>query len=353
MTTQAQTDGQDHIEIIDLIRGLAAFSVCWYHFTNGNTGFLSDGWLKASGHLGTFGAEMFFVVSGFILPLTMHKRQYRMRSHAVAFMGKRVARLHPPYLAAIALAWGLWYIVTLVPGFQGSPPHIGVRDVVTHFTYTTAIVGDPWAVPALWALAIEMQFYLVLTVAYVALVDTRAWVRIGVVAVFALASLLPVRSAFLPHWSSLFALGFATFLYVRRLNGLPTFVALAALCVVCSSVVQDWEVGLVSLLTALAVAFVRLPMPRLVKWLGMVSYSLYLLHIPVGGRVINLGARLGGGTATKLAVITVALAVSIGTAYVAYLLIEKPAHRLARRIRYRPRVPTIPVEGAEIAGPVL
>ena len=343
----------ERIEVIDLIRGLAAFSVCWFHFTQGNRGFLPDGWLRASGHLGTFGAEMFFVVSGFILPLTMYKRNYRVQHHGLAFMGKRVARLHPPFLFAVAVAWGLWYLGSLVPGFQGEPLSIGLRDVVTHFTYTTAIVGDQWAIPALWALAIEMQFYIVLALAYAGLVDRRVWIRVGVVVAFALSSLLPIGGAFLPHWSSLFGLGLATFLFLRRLVSAPVYAGLAILCVACSVYVQDWEVGLVALLTALAVAFVRLPMPKPIQWLGMISYSLYLLHIPIGGRVINLGTRLGDGMGTRLAVLAAAIVASIAAAYVAYLVIEKPAHRLARRIRYRPGAPARAVEGAEIAGPVL
>lgn len=345
--------GNERIEVIDLIRGLAAFSVCWFHFTQGNVNFLPDGLFKASGHLGTFGAEMFFVVSGFILPLTMHKRDYHVRDHGMAFMGKRVARLHPPFLLAVAVAWALWYVGSFVPGFQGAPLAISWRDVATHFTYTTAIIGDAWAIPALWALAIEMQFYLVLTVAYMGLVDRRLWVRACVVIAFALSSLAPVSGAFLPHWASLFGLGLATFLFLRQLITPLLFAVLAALCVACSVYVQDWEVGLVALATSLAVAFVRLPMPKPVQWLGMISYSLYLLHIPIGGRVINLGMRLGDGMGVRVAVLVAAIVVSIAAAYVAYILVEKPAHRLARRIRYRPGLVTDPVERAEIAGPVL
>ena len=125
-------------------------------------------------------------------------------------------------------------------------------DVLTHFTYTTAIVGDSWANPALWALAIEMQFYLLISVAYAALVHPNRAVRVGVVVVFALASLLPIGRAFLPHWSSLFGLGLATFLFLRDLIGRPTYAALAVLCVLCSVYVQDWAVGAVALATALA-----------------------------------------------------------------------------------------------------
>jgi hypothetical protein len=52
------------IETVDALRGVAALSVAWYHFTHGNLTFLRDGRLKSSGAYGWLGLEMFFVLSG-------------------------------------------------------------------------------------------------------------------------------------------------------------------------------------------------------------------------------------------------------------------------------------------------
>src|SRR5207244_1915888 len=64
------------IEAIQGLRGLAAFSVCWFHFTNGNPTFLSPGILKSSGTLGGLGVEIFFVISGFIVPYSLYTSGY-------------------------------------------------------------------------------------------------------------------------------------------------------------------------------------------------------------------------------------------------------------------------------------
>jgi peptidoglycan/LPS O-acetylase OafA/YrhL len=64
-------------------------------------------------------------------------------------------------------------------------------------------------------------------------------------------------------------------------------------------------------------------------WLGDISYSLYLLHMPVGFAALGVLHRLEvpNSLATFLAMGAVLMA-STG----AYLLVEKPSQRLARRL---------------------
>jgi peptidoglycan/LPS O-acetylase OafA/YrhL len=59
------------LEIISLLRVLAALGVAWFHFTNGNVSFLDAGWLKNSGKYGWLGVEVFFVISGFVVPYSL------------------------------------------------------------------------------------------------------------------------------------------------------------------------------------------------------------------------------------------------------------------------------------------
>src|SRR6476659_1629485 len=89
---------------IDVLRGVAAVAVAWFHFTNGNQQFMSAGLIKSSGHYGWLGVEVFFVVSGFIIPYSLYRGGYRVRLHWRRFVAKRILRLDPPYIAAIVLA---------------------------------------------------------------------------------------------------------------------------------------------------------------------------------------------------------------------------------------------------------
>src|ERR1035438_4700620 len=102
---------------IDCLRSVAALSVAWFHFTVAS-GILHSGGLYYSGLYGWVGVEMFFVISGFIIPYSLYGAGYRNRDFGL-FLIKRIARLDPPYFADILLCIALSYAVTLAPGFRG------------------------------------------------------------------------------------------------------------------------------------------------------------------------------------------------------------------------------------------
>jgi len=62
---------------------------------------------------------------------------------------------------------------------------------------------------------------------------------------------------------------------------------------------------------------------RVLRFLGTISYSLYVVHVPIGGRVVNLGKRFIDGSAQELVLSLVALCISIAAAYIFYLAVER------------------------------
>ncbi len=71
--------------------------------------------------------------------------------------------------------------------------------------------------------------------------------------------------------------------------------------------------------------------------MGLISYSLYLVHVPIGGRVVNLGTRFAHSLPLQCLVLAGAVAVSIFSAFLMYLAVERPSQRLSARITYRNR----------------
>ena len=73
----------------------------------------------------------------------------------------------------------------------------------------------------------------------------------------------------------------------------------------------------------------------MLTWLGLISYSLYLMHVPIGAKIIDLGARFTDGGIGAILVLAAATGGSIVAAWVLYRSVELPSRRLSARISYR------------------
>ena len=96
-------------------------------------------------------------------------------------------------------------------------------------------------------------------------------------------------------------------------------------------------VAIAALISAWVIAWVRLGQVPGLCWLGTVSYSLYLLHIPIGGRVINLGARFAHQTWSQMLVLALAVGLSLLAAWLFFRYVEQPAIAWSRHIPYNRR----------------
>lgn len=320
---------------IDALRGAAALAVAWFHFTNGTADFLDKGLLKTSGARGWLGVEVFFVISGFIIPYSLHRGRYRLQSHWKVFVAKRLIRLDPPYIACIVLVVALQYASSMTPGFRGQPPHYSWTQLALHLGYLNAYFGGTWVNPVFWTLAIEFQFYLLIALIYPLLSDRRAWVRLSCVAILAAMSISLPATNLVFQWLGLFGLGIISFqFFIGLIDRTTYFVALAAMTAVCYSVFGAM-ITAVGLASALAITFLRIRPTSFLSLLGAISYSVYLLHVPLGGRVINLGMRLSPTLLNRSLTLAGAVVVTVLAAYVFYRTVELPAQKWSARIKYK------------------
>ncbi|MEZ5304517.1 MAG: hypothetical protein R3F11_28305 [Verrucomicrobiales bacterium] len=72
---------------------------------------------------------------------------------------------------------------------------------------------------------------------------------------------------------------------------------------------------------------------------GSISYSLYLIHVPIFGQVYNLGCRFVSKELMGYLLVPASLLVCIPAAWLFYQFIERPSQRLASRIKYRRPAP--------------
>jgi peptidoglycan/LPS O-acetylase OafA/YrhL len=113
-----------------------------------------------------------------------------------------------------------------------------------------------------------------------------------------------------------------------------TNAALLALCVVATGCLGGWALGITVGGTAVTIfAFREAKLGRWAYMVGGCSYSLYLTHTSIGGRVVNLAKGWTGGSEAGAAVaILLALAVSFSFAMLFAWGVETPSRRLARRL---------------------
>jgi peptidoglycan/LPS O-acetylase OafA/YrhL len=312
---------------VDFLRGLAALSVAWYHFTLGS-GLLHDGWLYRSGQYGWTGVEVFFVISGFIIPYSLYLADYRNTQFG-RFLLKRIARIDPPYFAGIALCLILSYLVTLAPGFRGEPPHYTWEQLAAHVAYVNSFVHLRWVNVVFWSLGIEFQYYLLIGLAFPLLVTRRGGPRFAFLTLLLALSIAIRDEALLFRYLPFFVAGNLAFQSkVGLISTRELAVGLAVTAIA-------GPLAILGIAAALVIRFVHMRRSRLTDF-GLISYSLYLLHVPIGGKIVNLGGRFAHGTPQVALLLLTALAISVIAANVFYRWVELPSQRWSSAIAWRP-----------------
>jgi peptidoglycan/LPS O-acetylase OafA/YrhL len=303
-------------------------------------------------HEGNLGVDLFFVLSGFLITtLLLEERAATGRISFSAFYRRRAARLMP----GLVLMLAIYTIVT-----RGADPWA----VVFGATYTSNIAhlldpsSGPFALGHLWSLAQEEQFYLLWPPLLLLLV--RRWPALltrliglmilavvleKVVLLSTGASLLRVYGGPDTHadpilvgclFGVLFATGRAP--KVGRFGG-----PIALTAVVGGVVTAEWVPILHAtsiLRTAFAVACAFLILAgiegrsvaralsmRPFTFLGRISYSLYLWHVPIVAAA-GATAMAGGGMRS-----VVAVCASVAVATASFYLFEQPLNQRWRQRR--------------------
>ncbi len=317
------------IGIVGALRGFAALSVCWYHFVWGqNTP------LKWSAKYGWLGVHIFFVISGFIIPYSLYQYRYSIRDY-FRFLGKRLARLHPPYLVSIGVVVALGYAMMLIPHWSAPHPDVAPVNLASHFFYLNDFIGRPWLNVVYWTLSIELQWYLLLGLAFPLLAHRRWHHQLAGTLLVLLGHRLVPNEHIIFHIVPVFLIGVFVFQYRVGISSLGrALVSIGAMFAIMKTPI-GLPVSIVGVASGLIIAFVTVENRWMLK-LGEVSYSLYLLHIPIGLRVIDFASRLPYSGQLILLIDIVAMATSIYASVLFYRWIESPSQKWSSAIKIKP-----------------
>jgi len=164
---KSQPHPEGRLQSIDALRGVAALGVVIYHAVMQTANAVPDNifrwpvnlvqFLSSFGYIGVF---LFFVISGFCIHLQWAKSRANGTSHEIVFTSfwkRRIRRLYPPYIFALAL---FFLIAALSTGINFT--HFFVYDVVMHLLMLHNL--DPNTCYSIngvfWTLAVEEQLYL-------------------------------------------------------------------------------------------------------------------------------------------------------------------------------------------------
>jgi peptidoglycan/LPS O-acetylase OafA/YrhL len=319
---------------IEFLRGVAAALVCYFHLSSGNIGFLPDtSIVKRSGSWGWAGVEIFFVISGFVIPYAMYRKNYTIRNIFV-FLKKRIIRIEPPYLVSIIIVIFLGFISTLSPFYRGMPFSVDWINVVSHVAYLNVITEGAWLNPVYWSLAIEFQYYLLIALLFPLLVSDKRYVRLLFFVCFLALSFLPIAPGrFILNYTGYFLAGILLFQWVYKIATTPEMVLLLAISTGTIGYLYGVWMMLLIILTILIIVYVN-EIPVVFRRLGLISYSLYLLHVPFGGRIINISENLIHNTTLRECIVFAAFAICILVSAVFYKYIEVVFKKLSASISY-------------------
>ncbi len=366
-----QSSTTQRIHSLDGLRGVACLAVLLLHVA-----MMLELWGPDGAYPlipGTPAVVIFFVLSGVVLSIMpLARLRARGTYDWLGYYPRRVVRLGVPLVAAVALGIAAGYVAWRMGStgrsataveFAGTPQQV-VHDVLMQFDVlffvsddTQNLFGDPLVRvnSPVWSMSWELWFSLTLPLVVACLARIR---RDGIAAVGILAGI------FVSHWCGYFPLRLClTFwlgvLLAKHLSELsaqrpPVFHEIVALAVLLGAVelAQAAQAGLFGPLDALALAalqtllnaacagLVALAMTdgivrralstRPARFLGTVSFSLYLTHaLVIGGLEVVLPA-IGITDGWVQACVVVLACLACAAAF--WRLVERPAIELSRRV---------------------
>ena len=277
----------------------------------------------------------------------------------------------PLFWAGLLFYWwhpGPWGI-TFAPNGTGWP-HIAATFFFVHGWYPTTINS---IVPGGWSIGAEVMFYLCIPLLHKRIISLSGAIWMTLATTFAVCAGTPIATRLLaPHfpasWSNLirdflfwsfptqlpvFCLGFVLyFILVRQMThaggGMTNkrhwsilFLAIAAFVMVYSIPDHIIYAGAFALIAwGLAIHPMRIFVNRVTRYIGVVSYSVYIWHFWIldhlAPRILPLVNPIRwdklNGTVQFFVLYALIVAVSVAMASVSYYLIELPSQRLGKSV---------------------
>ena len=331
--------------------------------------YLSVLWPTPHVQWGGFGVALFFLISGFVIPISLQRYDVR------GFLLGRVLRIYPTYVVCFSITILTLFVTTLM---YGSTFPYALREVLIH--YVPGLRDLMWSRfidGIVWTLEIELKFYLLCALIAPLVRGGSLWtftapVVLGSVAVW-VNSRLPglgtdadaaYQTAILvsANGQMLCFMFIGTALYFRTRGWLGPDQTIAIIVLLfglfvlafsqgayASVFIRAWSYGAALFLFALALAYQQWSgwQNRLLSFFADISYPLYAVHGVLGFVMIRGLIGLGVKVWLTLAITTT---VAVSLAWIIHRFVELPTHRIGQRLG-RKWSPHERLTGSELTAP--
>lgn len=316
----------DRYEGIDCLRGVAIIAVVAYHFLyRFEADYLIRDWSLGWAPPLWLGVDLFFIVSGFCIAFTL----MRSRS-ATEFWSARFARIQPAYMACAVIT----FFVVAAFGLPGR--EVDATALLANLIWLNATPVAPHVDGVYWSLVVELKFYALLGMLWLAFPDGRrltlVWAALCALSVgVAQISPLIAEISLLYPFNFMFLLGVMLFNWV----GLGWAERLGCSAVVMLGVASAGryadEAGGVMLVLGFAVALCRMRRVSGFRWLkaiGVLSYAWYLIHQNIGLIIM----RKMGAVGLDVAAVPAAVIATFALAWLVHVTLELRFRSVAQRL---------------------
>jgi hypothetical protein len=309
-------------------------------------------WLEAIVGNAAFGVALFFVVSVFTLTVRASQDSGDLRSYAI----RRIARIGPGY-------WMAGVVYTLIAGLAPrlwAPNGISSADLMIAATFGSAWGGGASlaVVPGGWSVVCEVAFYIALP-ALIWVIDGKIWRSLALTAMACVIAQVYARHAMVMaaygfqfrvnpiEQAPVFLCGVTAALVAMRfrlprlLPGVSVGLVVVAVAALPFQPILDWYLLphlLFAAVVAVAVALAAAHPPvllagRVMRRIGEVSYSMYLVHFALLAASLRMAEWLVSALDVRTMLLHFAFTLigSFAVASVTYRYVEKPAIRWAAK----------------------
>ena len=317
---------------LDELRGVAALAVTFFHCCFAADFLPHTSVLSEFAQFGDKGVQVFFILSGLVIPWSISLRKYDFNL-VKEFLLRRFIRIQAPY--AIALIFTiLSYLYYIEPSLRFDP-----KSLLANFTYLVPYTGDSWILNVAWTLGVEVQFYLLIAIFLPFFTSKKANIRRITLICLICVGLIPTPDLvnpwyFFPTWAPFFGVGTLVFLFhSSKISTFECYLSFAfILCFVFFKYTQ--LLSLVCLLTTIFLLFCNsIKLPSTLAYVGKISYSLYLIHLPiiliVGRTLFDYKLSLKFPNLSVVILILSAICCSV----LFYFLFEKPSLLWAKKLK--------------------